>query len=692
MKSCRLLMALVLVGGGLALPARAEAQEPDEDEVGREPGPQHEPPAPDDDGGGDHPPTLETDPRERNMIRGSHENTPRESEAKKQQREWEEKTFSPPPGAPPDADLEGLRDDDAIGAGRAATAGKAALPPELSTHPAPVAGAKLPPRPEDVRPDLPWLEGLVVGDLPVRWDARVIRYLEFYRDDPKGRSIMSAWLRDQGRFRDMILASIRKHDLPEDLLYVCMIESSYDPWEYSRVGASGLWQFMPGGGRIYGLQQDFWIDERNDPEKATEAAMLYWRDLFDRFHDWHLALAAYNAGWGAVLKAIAKYNTNDFWALLDAENGLPFGSSIYVPKAIAAAIVGRNRKAFGYDTVQEAPPFEFDRVVVEKSVGLAVIAKAAGTTESEIKWLNPELKRNRTPPGAKTYSVRIPRGKKEQFARAFPQLRGEWDGYEAYLVRHGERFEDIATTYGVSDKKLRELNGVTDLTEMRGGTVIVVPKIDPQVREQNRKKAEDDLYRSDVAPGEPGDPMIVAVPDKDAQVPGKKRVFYRVVAGDTLDQVATALGVGPAELAGWNGLATGAAIQPRMVLVAWVPPGFDAAARQVALLDDSRLMLVTSGSEEHLDLVEGRKGRKRVRVIAKKGDTLESLGKPHNLDKYDMARINRRSYSKAVEPGEELVVYVVVDKAKARKAGVLDKKKKHKTEKGRGRAKAPKGR
>jgi membrane-bound lytic murein transglycosylase D len=177
----------------------------------------------------------------------------------------------------------------------------------------------------------------------------------------------------------------------------------------------------------------------------------------------------------------------------------------------------------------------------------------------------------------------------------------------------------------------------------------------------------------------------VAIPDKDAQVKGKSRVFYRVVAGDTLAEVAKALGVDAQALASWNGLAEDGVLQARMVLVAWVAPGFDAAARKVALLDDSRLMLVSRGSEEHLDLMEGRKGRKRVKLVAKAGDTLEALGRPHHLDKFDMARINRRSWSKALAAGDEVVVYVVVDKVKARQAGVLDKKKKKKSDGGKGR-------
>ena len=665
---------------GLATSSVAHAQEPDEGDIGEEPGPVEAPPGPE----GDEAPSVSPDGELRKGVRGSPVQVPGESPAKKSQREWEEKTF-PRPGTTPRPDAQGESEQ-----GVAPPAGRfdrAELPPELRS-PVRTTRPRVARRPEEVRPDLPWLKSLRTGDLPITWDARVIRYLEYYRDDPKGRALMTEWLREQGRFRPLILAALKRHGLPEDLLYVCMTESAYNPWDYSRTGASGLWQFMPAGGKVYGLNVDYWTDERNDPEKSTEAAMLHWRDLHDRFGNWDLAMAAYNAGHGAVLKAIAKYNSNDFWALIEFENGLPWASQIYVPKAQALAIVGHNREAFGYKSVVEAPVWDFDRVTVDRSVSLSVIAKAVSASEADIRWLNPELRRGRTPAGVKSYAVRIPRGKKEQFARTFPQLRGDWDGFDAYVMRHGERFEDVARTYGVPIKKLRELNGVDEIAEVRGGTIIVVPRVDEATRTKNRQEAELDLYQSDVAPGEPGDPMIVAVPDKDRALAGRKRVFYRVVAGDTSEQVAAALGVSTADLRTWNAIEEGVALQARMVLVAFVKPDFDAAARHVALLDDARLMVVTAGSNEHLDLVEGRKGRKRERVVVKQGDTMESLGKPHNLNKYDMARINKRSYSKDLVPGEELILYVVVDKAKARKAGVFDKKKSS-TVKPKGRPKRP---
>lgn len=653
----------------LLAPVAARAQEPDEDEVVH-PGVMTRPPGPAP--RGDGVPTVVTDPGGRRAVRGRPVTQPPEPADLREMREWEVAAFPAGGRLPSEEPAAGRSRPGARAVARADD-----LPPELRSPSReterPAAGEAV--ATEDARPDLPWLKALRTGDLPVRWDPRVIKYLEFYRDDPRGRAIMSGWLAAQGRFQARILEALRRHGLPEDLLYVAMIESGYDPFVYSRAGASGLWQFMPAGGRIYGLTIDHWVDERNDPEKSTEAVMLYWKDLYDRFGNWHLALAAFNAGYGAVLKAIAKYNTNDFWALLELEDALPWGSSIYVPKAIAAAIVGRNREAFGYAEVKPEPAWEFDRVTVPKSVSLAVVSKAAGADEATIQWLNPELRRRRTPPVA-GYAVRIPKGTAERFARTFPQLKGEWDGYDAYVVRWGERFEDIARTHGISVAKLKELNGVEDIAEVRGGVVIVVPRVDADTRARNRRAAEDDLYRSDVAPGEPGDPMIVPVPNKDLLVPGRKRVFYRVVAGDTVEDVARVLRVKVADLTAWNRLDLEADLQPRMVLVAFVPPDYDADAAGVALLDDSRLMVVTAGSQEHLDLVEGRKGRKRVKYTVKRGDTLESIGKPHHLSKYDMARINRISPNADLEPGTELIVYVVVDKQRAKQTGVYKKPRK----------------
>jgi membrane-bound lytic murein transglycosylase D len=529
-------------------------------------------------------------------------------------------------------------------------------------------GRRRPVKPTELRPDLPWLANLNMPDLPVHWDHRIIRFLEFYRDDPRGQRLMRSWLTRQGRYRDLIVSRLRAARLPEDLLYVCMIESSYDTREKSRVGASGLWQFMPAGGKIYGLRQSSWIDERNDPVRATEAVVAYFQDLYQRFGDWDLAMAAFNAGYGAVLRGIAKYNTNDFWLLLDYENALPWESSVYVPKALAAAIVGANREAFGFGDVTPAPALSYDQVTVPTSVALAVVARAAGVDREAIEELNPHLRRGRTPPGVSDYAVRIPRGRKERFAATFPQLRAEWDQYDAYVVRHGERFEDIAAVHGMKPKALRELNGLDSDREAQGGMLLVVPRVGDAARRANRVAADDELYASGEPEGEPGDKMLVAVADPSFRVEGRERVFYRVVAGDSLTRIASAFAVDRADLAAWNRLDPAARLHPRMVLQIWVERGFDAGGAGVSVLDENRLDVVAAGSTDHMELAENRLGRQRVLYSARRRETYEDVGRRFGLSARDLARINKKPFDTVLEAGETCIVYKVVDRGASDRA------------------------
>jgi len=528
-------------------------------------------------------------------------------------------------------------------------------------------------RPSQLRPDLPWLDELELPDMPVTWTTRLIDYLVFYRDDPHGHNIMAGWLEDQGRYRDLILTHLRKAGLPDDLLYVAMIESGYDPTDSSYAGAAGLWQFMPAGGRIYGMRIDRWVDERDDPLRSTIAVLDYFKDLYQRFGDWPLALAAFNAGYGAVLRSIARYNTNDYWTLSQIENGLPWSTTLYVPKALAAAICGHNRARMGFDHLTPAAPEQWEEVAVPGSITLAAIARAVGVPADELARLNPHLRRGRTPPGEAGYVVRVPRGTGPAFTRKLADLASDWDGFDAYVMAYGERFEDVATTFGISTSKLRKLNDITHESEVGGGSVLVVPRIDPAKREQNRQKAIAALHAS--GPDQkPGEPLVVAVPDKDATVDGKRRVFYRVIVGDTADLIAHALGVKASQLAAWNELSDTAELHPRMVLQAWVSPGFDPVKANVLLLDDARLLVVTRGSKEHLDLAEARVGRVRLEYSPTKSESLEAIGKKFGLGPRDLARINRMKSTAVIEPGQTIIVYKVVDRTRSDRAEAQWKK------------------
>jgi len=577
----------------------------------------------------------------RRAIRGSTVEIIHESEELRAMREFDEQSFPRPlPGVPSTGSS-----DDTTGSGsdvRRASLGNVgsdALPPPLRS---PVQGELV--KPTESGSAIPWLEQIKLPDLPVRLDPRVVRYLEFYKSDRRGRAIMTSWLKKQGRWKPLFEDALRRARLPLGLVYISMIESGFDPLDRSHAGAVGLWQFMPEGGRIYGLREDYWVDERRNPEKATEAFTHYMGDLKERFGAWPLTLAAFNSGYGAVLRAMQKYNTNDYWELCKHEDGLPWETTLYVPKAMAVAIVGENKKLFGYDNVATEPPYAFDRVSVPSSMSFAAIAKAAGVSVAEVAALNPELRRNRTPP--EPWQARVPRGAGARFAAAYEQQR---ELVKPFVVRFGERLDDIAAAHGTSAHELRALNGIDDSAEIRPGLTLVVPD-----------------GRKPVTPP-PCETTIVAVPDKDEIVAGRKRVFYRTLPQDSPSEIAAFFKVKPAELAKWNNVDLEAKLASNMVLQLWVANDFDTS--KAALVDAARVRVVTCGSPEFFDLVEGRRGRKRLTYVVKKGDDWKRVAKKFNLTVADLERINRFGAARTeLLVGQKLTVYVPMSAAEKAKA------------------------
>jgi membrane-bound lytic murein transglycosylase D len=332
----------------------------------------------------------EPDEAVRRAIAGTSAQRARESAELKAMRELDRALF---PGAVPGAGAPWLAEGTPLvdrGEPHVVASG---LPPA-----APLAPAMAP---EPAR-DLSWLHKLTMPDIPVRWDARVVRYLEFYKNNARGRSMVAGWIKKSGRYGAAIRRTLKEHNVPEDVLWLALVESGFDPTISSPAGAAGLWQFMPEGARIYGLHVDRWIDERMDPERSTIAAARYLADLHTRFGTWELAFAAYNMGYGGLLSSIRKYNTNDFWELSRLESGMPLETALYVPKIVAMAIVARNRAIFGLDDVELDPAAAFDKIAVRPGVSMQSVALAAGTSTDKIGELNPQILAARTPPASRT--------------------------------------------------------------------------------------------------------------------------------------------------------------------------------------------------------------------------------------------------------------------------------------------------
>jgi membrane-bound lytic murein transglycosylase D len=514
-------------------------------------------------------------------------------------------------------------------------------------------------------PDSEWLRSLKLPDLPVRWDAQVLRYLDYFKSDPKGHAVMAGWLRRAGRYRELFEKTLARQGLPKDLLYVAMVESGFDTGARSRVGAGGIWQFMPGAARAYGLEVSYWVDSRRDPERAVDAAARYLKDLYVRFGSWYLVFAAYNAGYGSVLRSITTYNTNDYWELCRHESGLPWESTLYVPKILAAAIVGHNLAAFGFGDVTLDAPFAYEEVEVPAGTAFGAVAHAAGTKPEVIEALNPDLFRTRTPPDRGATKVRLPPGTAAAYAASFDKTR-DADKLETVVLRFGETLDDVARAHGSSVRELRRLNAVKETAELRGGTAIVVPRRSVAAKQKDqaeKDKAEEaaaekdktDVTAADDAAGDSDDTILVAVPDRSFSYDGRERVFYQTRDGDGLDEVADVFGVRTEDLVEWNNLDAAAKLHPRMVLQIFVRRDFDPAG--VLLLDPGKVRVVTLGSEEFLQLETARRGKKRLYYSAKAGDTLAKLGRRYGLTPGDLARINRFSYNTELHEGDRIVVY-----------------------------------
>ncbi|MFO0553980.1 MAG: transglycosylase SLT domain-containing protein [Polyangiaceae bacterium] len=488
--------------------------------------------------------------------------------------------------------------------------------------------------------DVQWMGQLTAPDLPFRWDARLIRYLDYFKNNPKGRAFASSLLKRAGRYEAKIREALKARKMPEDLVYLALVESGMNPRIVSGPGAAGLWQFMPKAAEAYGLRIDKWVDERLDPERSTEAALRFLADLHTRFGRWELAMAAYNMGHGGLLTSIRKYNTNDFWELSELEAGVPYETALYVPKIVALAFVGHNKAVFGLADLVSDPPEKFEVAKVPAGATLESVAAVTGAPKAAIVKANPQIVGDSVPP-TQASTVRVPEGTKAAVEQGLaPSDSGT---STTYVLRWGESLEYVAATVGMTESRLRAQNGITDPVPPRPGTKILLPR----------------------APGKiPAlDPVVVVVPSRTPEIPDKRRVFYEVVWGDMLDDVAKKLGVLPEDLSRWNNLDRTARLHGKMMLQAFVDK--DRAFDDVRLIDAVDAKILVVGSPEFFDHFEAKNNRMRVVVAAKQGDTLRKLAKRYGISVGMLERINHRYRDAEIAEGESVVVYTARTSAAA---------------------------
>jgi membrane-bound lytic murein transglycosylase D len=363
---------------------------------------------------------------------------------------------------------------------------------------------------------------------------RVKYYVDYFLGPARDR--FAIWLSRLPRYEGMIRGQFRANGVPEDLVYLGLIESGYSNTAVSRANAVGMWQFIASTGRRYGLTIDAWVDERRDPFKATEAAARHLADLNAQFGSWYLAAAAYNAGEGRVTRGIRRLRTHadsvsdeTFFDLSD-RRFLRLETRDYVPKLIAAALIAKDPARHGFDPVTTTPPLEFDEITVPDATGLDVLAGLADTSGRALMELNPQYVRGVTPPARRSV-VRVPRGSGAKVMRRYQALPPvERVNFVEHVVSRGETLSEIGRRYGIGVNVLRAANGNVNPRRLRVGMRLVIP-----VSRAARQQAS-----------------VGRAPAPSAGVAGVR--VHVVRAGDTLWKLSQQYGVSVTSLQAWNGI------------------------------------------------------------------------------------------------------------------------------------------
>ena len=289
------------------------------------------------------------------------------------------------------------------------------------------------------------------------------------------RDFFERALARSGKYLSMMGDILRSEGLPEKLVYLALIESGFSTHAYSRAHALGPWQFMRATALQYGLTINSWLDERRDPVLSTRAAAAYLKDLHEKFGEWFLAAAAYNAGEGRVGTALQRSKTNDYWLLRQERKHLKLETRDYVPKFVAAAIIARQPERYGFEEISYEEPMEYDEVIVNQPMRLETVARLANTEIDVIKELNPALLRNFTPPMEGGFTLRLPVGSQADFLAGYEQLAGS-DKIKVSLhrVKKGELLARIAKRYNVSPKQLVKENSLKSWRLRPGQELIIV--------------------------------------------------------------------------------------------------------------------------------------------------------------------------------------------------------------------------
>lgn len=451
------------------------------------------------------------------------------------------------------------------------------------------------------------------GDIPITINRRVRLAIKYFQT--KGRFVFTKWLERSGKYEPIIRGLLKKHEMPQDLLYLPMIESGFNPRARSYARAVGLWQFIAATGRAYGLRYNWWFDERRDVIKATEAAIEHLKDLHARFGNWYLALAGYNCSPRRVDYNIRRYNSRNFWDL----RRLPRQTRNYVPTFLAAAIIAKNPKKFGF-VVDKLPAIQIDTIRVSESIDLNLVADLTDTSYAYIRELNPAVLRWVTPPNVNNFTLYLPAGKKEAFKEGYEKIpEKEKRSWVRHRIRSGETLSTIAARYHTSMSVIKSINGIRG-SLIRAGHYLLIPV------PQNKAHRYSYTHRTQRSRSVQSGQVV-------SNVPGHEKKVYVVKPGDTLGEIAELYNTRASKIRRWNGLRYGEYIYPDQKLNIWVPEKLELAEASV--------------SQDNEYSSDGQY------YTVRRGDTLWDIAKRYGLSVQELKTLNNIR-SVRIRPGDRL--------------------------------------
>jgi membrane-bound lytic murein transglycosylase D len=432
-------------------------------------------------------------------------------------------------------------------------------------------------------------------DIPVVVNDSVIRWMEYFTGP--GRQWYGKWLSRSGRYWPMMHEKLDAAGLPRDMVFLSMIESGYATHAYSSAAAVGLWQFIASTGKGYDLRIDWWVDERRDPELATDAAIEYLTYLHKRYDHWYLAWAAYNAGPSRVSRGIRNHKTKDFWTL-SRKGSFRAETDNYVPKLLAAAIIGKHPERYGFTGIDYMEPMKHETVTVSANVGIDVLAKCAGISVDEFRTFNPHLRRWALPPSPARQTVHVPIGQSKRFLAALDKIpTTKRLTHKRHKVQKGETLGTIASKYGVSSGSIQTVNKIRNANRISVGQNLVIP----------------------VTEGPGSDRSLAAT--SGGKPKAKRPKTHTIKGGQTLSGIAKKYGVRISDLKRWNAIKNANRIQPG----------------------------------QKLKLYGAAPGPKWVSYTVRRGDTLTGIANRHGCSISDLRKWNNLKSSK-IMAGQKLKV------------------------------------